>query len=85
MSDTLEQQITRLFQNPPERGYTDEHNEIFEQFKSALNEGQVRAAVRLDGVWNVNLWVKQGILLGFRMGAIRNYSINDQFRYFDKH
>ena len=85
MSDTLERQITRLFLDPPERGYNDEHNEIFEQFKNALNEGRVRAAVRLDGVWKVNLWVKQGILLGFRMGALRDYSINDQFRYFDKH
>jgi 2,3,4,5-tetrahydropyridine-2-carboxylate N-succinyltransferase len=28
--------------------------------------------------------VKRGILLGFRMGRIENYSINNQFRFYDK-
>ncbi len=85
MSDPLEQRITRLFTSPPAEGYAAEDNELFEEFKRALNAGSVRAAARVDGVWKVNAWVKQGILLGFRMGVLKNYSINEEFRYFDKH
>ncbi len=85
MNSTLEQQITDLFLNPPAHGYTQEHNRLFEEFKQALNEGRVRAASPADGRWTVNLWVKQGILLGFRMGSLHNFSIDAHFRYFDKH
>jgi 2,3,4,5-tetrahydropyridine-2-carboxylate N-succinyltransferase len=34
--------------------------------------------------WIVNPWVKKGILLGFRLGKIQDYSPNPQFRFFDK-
>ena len=43
--------------------------EIYEEFKSALRRGEIRSAEKCkDGVWRANAWVKQGILLGFRMG-----------------
>ena len=43
----------------------------FLELKAALNAGTVRAAERgADGVWRVNTWVKQGILLGFRIGRL---------------
>jgi 2,3,4,5-tetrahydropyridine-2-carboxylate N-succinyltransferase len=80
----IENQVTALFLNPPSGGYNEEHFRIFESFKAALNRGEVRAASPVDGTWRVNLWVKRGILLGFRMGILRNYSINESFRYFDK-
>jgi 2,3,4,5-tetrahydropyridine-2-carboxylate N-succinyltransferase len=32
----------------------------------------------------VHQWVKRGILLGFRLGALTDYSIDDNFRFFDK-
>jgi 2,3,4,5-tetrahydropyridine-2,6-dicarboxylate N-succinyltransferase len=58
--------------------------ELFEQFKAALNRGGIRAAERsLDGTWTVNSWVKQGILLGFRMGSLRDMSA-PPLRFFDK-
>jgi 2,3,4,5-tetrahydropyridine-2,6-dicarboxylate N-succinyltransferase len=85
MNSTLEQQITGLFLNPPPNGYTPEHSRLFDEFKQALNEGRVRAASPAGGTWIVNLWVKQGILLGFRMGDLQNFSIDSHFRYFDKH
>ena len=57
----------------------------FAQFKHALNEGRIRAASReADGTWTVHQWVKRGILLGFRLGSIKDYSIDENFRYFDK-
>src|SRR5215510_2714857 len=51
--------------------YTDDDRALFNEFKSALNRGEVRAAERdADGNWHTNAWVKRGILLGFRMGLI---------------
>jgi 2,3,4,5-tetrahydropyridine-2-carboxylate N-succinyltransferase len=58
---------------------------LFDEFKRQLNTGRARAAEKVDGRWEVNLWVKRGILLGFRMGRLENFSINYNFRYFDKH
>src|SRR6267154_835719 len=44
---------------------------VFDEFKAALNRGEIRAAERnADGRWQTNAWVKRGILLGFRMGSI---------------
>lgn len=58
---------------------------VFEEFKRALNRGEIRAAERgADGLWLVHSWVKQGLLLGFRMGVLTNMSEGDNFRFFDK-
>src|SRR6266567_5320817 len=44
---------------------------LFNEFKRALNRGEIRAAERdATGKWQTNAWVKRGILLGFRMGSI---------------
>src|SRR3984893_19525024 len=51
--------------------YSNADFELFNEFKRALNRGEVRAAERdEDGKWHTNAWVKRGILLGFRMGSI---------------
>jgi len=58
---------------------------IFDELKRALNYGEVRAAEKSsDGKWIVNSWVKQGILAGFRMGAITDMSVGESFKFFDK-
>jgi 2,3,4,5-tetrahydropyridine-2-carboxylate N-succinyltransferase len=45
----------------------------------------VRAASRDEaGSWITHQWVKRGILLGFRLGAFKDYSIYSNFRFFDK-
>ncbi|HEX8144471.1 MAG TPA: 2,3,4,5-tetrahydropyridine-2,6-dicarboxylate N-succinyltransferase [Pyrinomonadaceae bacterium] len=65
--------------------YTAADRALFEEFKKALNRGEVRAAERaLDGEWKVNSWVKRGILLGFRMGSLTDMSIAGGPRFFDK-
>jgi len=52
---------------------------LFEEFKGALNRGEVRAAERdAEGHWHTNAWVKRGILLGFRMGRIVDLSPADR-------
>ncbi|NTW49962.1 MAG: 2,3,4,5-tetrahydropyridine-2,6-dicarboxylate N-succinyltransferase [Chlorobiales bacterium] len=49
--------------------------DIFQEFKAALNAGQIRAAEKKDGKWTVNHWVKQGILVGFRLGRMKKMDI----------
>jgi 2,3,4,5-tetrahydropyridine-2-carboxylate N-succinyltransferase len=50
----------------------------------ALNAGEIRAATPADdGSWTTHAWVKQGILLGFRIGRIVDYS-SDRFPFYDK-
>ena len=62
-----------------------EDRAVFDEFKIALNRGEVRAAERAaDGKWTVNAWVKQGILLGFRMGQLVDMSASSVLRFFDK-
>ena len=83
----LPAEIERLFDENPAR-YTDEHRRLFQQFKDALNAGEIRAAepdpAHPTG-WRVNAWVKKGILLGFRMGAIVDMSIDAARQpFFDK-
>lgn len=52
---------------------------------AALNKGTVRAATRTSGGrWRANTWVKEGILLGFRLGQMADYS-SRRFPFFDKH
>lgn len=63
-----------------------EDRTIFEEFKTALRRGEIRAAEKdADGNWQTNAWVKQGILLGFKMGAMVEMSREtDFFKFFDK-
>ena len=57
----------------------------FAHFKTALQQGHVRAASRGDdGSWRVNRWVKQGILLGFRLGKLVNAGAAGPMHFFDK-
>lgn len=79
----LAERIQRLFDNQPAE-VTEEHRELFDEFKQKLNSGEVRAAEKIGDVWRVNHWVKRGILLGFILGRVRNSSINNQFRFYDK-
>jgi 2,3,4,5-tetrahydropyridine-2,6-dicarboxylate N-succinyltransferase len=58
----------------------------FLEFRAALERGEIRAASP-DGSnpigWSVNAWVKQGILLGFRIGALQDIP-GSAFSYVDK-
>ena len=44
--------------------------QTFLDFRDQLTQGRIRAAEKVDGQWVVNIWVKQGILLGFRLGEL---------------
>jgi 2,3,4,5-tetrahydropyridine-2,6-dicarboxylate N-succinyltransferase len=51
-----------------------EHNPearpAFLEFRDALTQGKIRAAEKIGSRWVVNVWVKHGILLGFRLGEL---------------
>ena len=65
--------------------FSREDRSVFEEFKQALNRGAVRAAEKSAArKWLVNAWVKQGLLLGFRMGVTTDVSTGDSFKFFDK-
>jgi 2,3,4,5-tetrahydropyridine-2-carboxylate N-succinyltransferase len=65
--------------------FTAEDRALFDEFKAALNRGEIRAAeLNADRQWHVNSWVKTGILLGFRMGALTDMSASASLRFFDK-
>lgn len=50
----------------------------------ALNAGEIRAAAPTeDGTWKTHTWVKEGILLGFQIGRLADYS-SDRFPFYDK-
>ncbi len=62
---------------------------IFFEFRDALTQGKIRAAEKLDGSnrggrWIVNAWVKQGILLGFRLGELAEMGSGGGLSFVDK-
>lgn len=83
----LRTEIERLFAEDPAQ-YTDAHRHLFQQFKDALNAGEIRAAEpdRSSATgWRVSAWVKQGILVGFRMGQLVDMSVDASRQpFFDK-
>lgn len=66
-----------------------DHNaeQAFHQLRHALEAGQLRAA-EPDALtplgWRVNAWVKQGILLGFRIGRLREVNFGGGLSFVDK-
>ena len=66
---SLQSSIERLTAQG-EVGNASDARKIFVEFRDALTRGAIRAAEKIDGLWVVNTWVKQGILLGFRLGEL---------------
>jgi 2,3,4,5-tetrahydropyridine-2-carboxylate N-succinyltransferase len=64
--------------------YTNQDRKLFEQFKQQLNQGTIRAAVKIGSEWKVNLWVKKGILIGFKMGKLIEMPCSEHKSFFDK-
>ena len=86
MSDslsTLKSAIERLSTSET-IGNPAEARRTFLDFRAALTRGEIRAAEKVDGRWIVNAWVKQGILLGFRLGELKEMSDGDVLSFVDK-
>ncbi len=66
-----------------------EARRTFHDFRAALTRGEARAAEKIingkgAGRWTTNAWVKQGILLGFRLGELKEMSDGDVLSFVDK-
>lgn len=75
MSD-LAAEISALFEAGASAD-RDQARDAFSRLRAALSAGTVRAAEpdpSAPSGWRVNAWVKQGILLGFRVGVIVDMS-----------
>jgi 2,3,4,5-tetrahydropyridine-2-carboxylate N-succinyltransferase len=57
---------------------------VIQALLEALEDGKVRAAEPDAGNWKVNRWVKQGILLCFRIGEDRGGSLAPYFHFCDR-
>ncbi|MDX1546399.1 MAG: 2,3,4,5-tetrahydropyridine-2,6-dicarboxylate N-succinyltransferase, partial [Rhodothermales bacterium] len=83
-ADDLRRRLDAL-DDAPHTADPDAAADLFAQLLAALNDGTVRAASRRDdGTWQAHPWVKRGILLGFRLGRLTDFS-TDRFPFFDKH
>jgi len=84
---TLAERITTLFEqgsNAPR----DDARDAFLRLRDELSLGKVRAAEPDPSSptgWRVNVWVKQGILLGFRFGDIVDMGVaKGRWPFYDK-
>jgi 2,3,4,5-tetrahydropyridine-2,6-dicarboxylate N-succinyltransferase len=79
----LQEKIESLF---PKQDFDQADREVYEEFKSALRMGEIRSAEKdAYGNWRANTWVKQGILLGFRLGKMVEMSKpTETLQFFDK-
>jgi len=66
----LQHEIESLYAMGAEAAAHSTAGEVFARFRDALTAGTIRAAEKIDGRWRTNEWVKQGILLGFRIGKL---------------
>ena len=72
-----------------EVGHDPDARRIFLEFRDALTQGKIRAAEKVGGPdkggrWIVNAWVKQGILLGFRLGELTEMGSGACLSFVDK-
>jgi 2,3,4,5-tetrahydropyridine-2-carboxylate N-succinyltransferase len=87
----LEQSIEDAFQQGTPPGGDATALTAFQQLRDALEEGALRAAEPDPDSptgWKVNAWVKRGILLGFRLGELRELNVvaaGGGLSFVDKH
>ncbi len=79
----IQSEIHRLSALPPEQARED-GVALIAEFRDGLNQGRYRAAEKLDGRWQAHAWVKQGILLAFRLGINTRRDLSREFRFLDK-
>ena len=84
---TLQEKIEHWFAQGPAAIGDKEAKQVFAQLRAALEAGTLRSA-EPDATnslgWRVNAWVKRGILLGFRLGALTDMSCGNTLSFVDK-
>jgi 2,3,4,5-tetrahydropyridine-2-carboxylate N-succinyltransferase len=87
----VEKRVEALAATPAKSPLPNDARAVIESLLDALEKGTVRAAAKDPGTgeWRAVPWVKRGILLGFRVGAIVDMSVPSAngragFSFFDK-
>ena len=80
---SLQSEIERLAARPSPENEVDARS-LFLKFRDEMTNGHIRAAEKIDGAWRVNAWVKQGILLGFRLGQLSQMGSEQCLSFVDK-
>ena len=80
---SLQSEIQRLTSSKDDKHHASART-IFLEFRDQLTRGEIRAAERINGEWKVNVWVKQGILLGFRLGELTQMGSGECLSFVDK-
>jgi 2,3,4,5-tetrahydropyridine-2-carboxylate N-succinyltransferase len=79
----LQEKIERLYETPVMKIDRQQALDVIREFKQMLNHGEIRAADVHENMWQVNAWVKKGILLAFRVGQL-SIVADHVFQFFDK-
>ncbi|HEV2619358.1 MAG TPA: 2,3,4,5-tetrahydropyridine-2,6-dicarboxylate N-succinyltransferase [Acidobacteriaceae bacterium] len=86
-TESLEARIERYFAAGVAAAGDAAAMEAFLELRGALETGALRSAEPDAGAalgWRVNAWVKRGILLGFRIGALVDMSCSKTVSFVDK-
>ncbi|HET9742734.1 MAG TPA: 2,3,4,5-tetrahydropyridine-2,6-dicarboxylate N-succinyltransferase [Terriglobales bacterium] len=81
---SLREEIVRLYDAGAHACEVPQAHATFERFRELLTHGEIRAAEKRDGEWDVNTWVKEGILVGFRLGKLHEWT-GGPLSFVDKH
>ena len=82
----LAARIETLASTPAGQPLATDAEECVNELLGALERGEVRAAERTsDGAWRAVPWVKQGILLGFRVDKLVEMGGGETLGFVDKH
>ena len=80
----LRNEIERLFALGADAKVDQSAYGTFRLFREALTRGEVRAAEKQGDTWVTNLWVKEGILVGFRIGELEEMDDGPTLSFVDK-
>ena len=81
---SLQSEIERLAAAGSSAQADDAARSVFLEFRDQLTRGEIRAAEKMGGDWRVNVWVKEGILLGFRLGQLTAMGSGECLSFVDK-
>lgn len=62
---------------------TKEFREFFVKLLTSLESGEIRVAEKINNEWQVNSWIKEAILMGFKYGHLSSKNIGE-WQFFDK-
>lgn len=79
---TTQQLITAAFEGQRD-AHEPEISQAVHQTLDQLDRGQIRVAEKVDGQWKTNAWIKQAILLFFRIAEMKTIELGP-YEYFDK-